>query len=79
MTCLSENLINFYGYEIPSSTSEKSKIVIQTLAECGCVEVICNEIDVLKELLSFAKDYGIKAYKEKNSFILCDNPVRKVV
>lgn len=66
------------GYEVPESYSEKSKQIIKTLSECGCVEVEFNDdsINVSNELLIFAANMGIIAYKKDYSLILCDNPVK---
>jgi len=70
--------ININGYEVPENYSEKSKKVIKTLSECGCVEVQFDDetIFVSSELLSFAVEKGVTAYKKDYSLILCDNPVK---
>lgn len=81
MQTIEKEIIEFYGYHIPSDMGETSKGVIKTLAECGCVEVFFNDdsVDESGELLRFARDYGITVYKGEYSFILCDNPVGKVI
>jgi hypothetical protein len=80
MQTLDKEKIDFYGYQIPSDMKERSKEVIKTLAECGCVEVFFREsLSENEDLLMFAKDYGITVYKSKYSFILYDNPVTKVI
>jgi hypothetical protein len=80
-TLIDDCAVDYYGYTIPENTSHKAKNVIQTLAECGCVEVFFDDdtIDESNELLSFAANYGITVYKRDCSFILCDHPVRKKI
>ena len=81
MQTIDKETIEFYGYQISSNMKEPSKEAIKTLAECGCVEVFFSDdsVDESGELLRFAKDYGITLYKGKYSFILCDNPVGKII
>lgn len=73
--------VNINGYEVPDNYSEKSKKIIQTLSECGCVEVEFNDesIEISNELLKFAANYGLIAYKKDYSLILCDNPVKHTI
>lgn len=70
--------IDINGYQVPECYSDKAKKVIKTLSECGCVEVTFDDdsIDISNELLVFAADRGIVAYKRDYSIILCDNPVK---
>lgn len=70
--------VDINGYEVPNCYSDKTKSVIKTLSECGCVEVEFDDdsIDLSNELLRFAADRGLVAYKKDYSLILCDNPVK---
>jgi hypothetical protein len=81
MNTLEKETIDFYGYQIPVEMNDKSKNVIKTLAECGCVEVFFSDetVEDSGELLRLARDYGITVYKSEYSFILCDNPVGKII